>query len=63
MSHPASTRTAPLNAVAFIGLIGLITAISRPEFQAVRTVDWLQIFASGLALGAAIAGLLLRRRS
>lgn len=44
-------------AAAFVGLIGLINLISRPQFQTYQTVDALQFLATGICFGVALAGL------
>lgn len=42
---------------AVIGLFGLLTVIGRPRFQMYRTVDVLELVASGLCFGIAFIGL------
>ena len=40
----------------FIGLIGLFNLMQRPRFAAFHTVDVLQLLASGMCFGVALAG-------
>ncbi|HYB60579.1 MAG TPA: hypothetical protein VEH50_03780 [Methylomirabilota bacterium] len=39
-----------------LGLVGLLTVMQRPRFQAFRTVDVVQLVASGMCLGVALVG-------
>ena len=41
----------------FIGLIGLMHLVSGPRFEAIHTVDALQLLASGACFGVALAAL------
>jgi hypothetical protein len=41
-----------------IGSIGLLTLMQRPRFQAFHTVDVLQLLATGMCFGVALAALL-----
>jgi hypothetical protein len=48
----------PVLMPAILGLIFFFTVISRPRFQIYHTVDVLQLLATGMLLGATLAGLL-----
>jgi hypothetical protein len=62
MTNPAPKVAAAIAVPAILGLIGLITLMGRPEFQAIRSVDALQLLASGMLLGLALAAVLARVR-
>jgi hypothetical protein len=47
---------------AILGLLGLITLVGRPQFQATRTVDALQLLAFAMLLGVAPAAILAKVR-
>jgi hypothetical protein len=50
----------------FIGLLGLYRVIQSPHFESYRTVDVIQLLASGACFGVALAGvmvMLLRPRT
>ena len=52
--------------ILFIGLIGLYRVMSSSQFESYRTVDVIQLVASGACFGAAFVALiamLLRRRT
>ncbi len=55
-------RSAPFAVLLVVGLIGLSTLAARPRFQAYHTVDVLQLLASGMCFGVALAQVLPRRR-
>ena len=57
MDRPRRRRFAMAVIPAVIGLSGLLTVISRPRFQMYRTVDVLELVASGLCFGIAFIGL------
>lgn len=46
-----------------IGVIGLSTLMSRPRFTAFHAVDVLQLIASGMCFGVALASLVAALRS
>lgn len=46
----------------FIGLIGLFNLMQRPRFAAIHTVDVLQLLASGMCFGVALAGVMVAVR-
>ncbi len=51
-------RRGPLAALftpLVIGLIGLSQLMARPRFQAIHTVDVLQLLASGMCFGVALS--------
>jgi hypothetical protein len=48
--------------VLFIGLIGFFTMMGRPSFQAMRTVDIVQLLGSGACFGVGFVMLLMRLR-
>ena len=58
MEQTRRRRFAAIFVPAFVGLIGLFSLINRPRFQAYHTVDVLQLLASGMCFGIALAGLL-----
>jgi hypothetical protein len=58
MEQTSRRRFAAIFAPAFVGLIGLFSLISRPRFQTYHAVDVLQLLASGMCFGIALAGLL-----
>ncbi|MGB9181420.1 MAG: hypothetical protein WCB68_19475 [Pyrinomonadaceae bacterium] len=41
-----------------LGIIGLLTLMRRPRFEAFHTVDVLQLLASGMCFGVALVALL-----
>ncbi|MFZ0921940.1 MAG: hypothetical protein WA020_02675, partial [Candidatus Acidiferrales bacterium] len=45
-----------------IGSVGFLNLSQRPRFQAFRTVDVLQLLATGMCYGVALAGILALRR-
>jgi hypothetical protein len=51
------------SAALFIGLLGLIELIGKQRFQAYRTVDMVQLFASGMCFGVALMWLIERLRN
>ena len=58
--EPSRRKTA-ISTVAIslvVGIVGLTTAASRPRFAAYHTVDVLELVASGMCFGIALAGLL-----
>ncbi len=59
--HPWSIILLPL----IVGLVGLSTAMQRPRFAVIQTVDVVQILGSGMCFGVALAslGFWLRNRS
>ena len=63
MTNPARNAAAAIAVPAILGLLGLITLMSRPQFQTIRTVDALQFLASGILLGMALAAGIARLRS
>jgi hypothetical protein len=42
------------SAALFIGLLGLFELIGKQRFQTYRTVDMVQLFASGMCFGVAL---------
>jgi hypothetical protein len=62
MINPAGKAVAAIAVPGILGLIGLITLMGRPQFQAIRSVDALQLLASGILLGVALAEVLARMR-
>jgi len=46
----------------FIGLIGLFNLMQRPRFANFHTVDVLQLLASGMCFGIALAGVVVAIR-
>jgi hypothetical protein len=58
MEQTSRRRFAAIFAPTFVGLIGLFSLISRPRFQTYHTVDVVQLLASGMCFGVALAGLL-----
>ncbi len=50
-------------AALFIGLIGFTNVARSPRFEAFRSVDVVQLVASGMCLGVALAGILGRLRA
>ena len=48
-----------------VGLFGLFTLMQRPRFAAIHTVDVIQLLASGMCFGVALAALVfwLRNRT
>ncbi|MGC1660712.1 MAG: hypothetical protein WA737_11940 [Candidatus Acidiferrales bacterium] len=48
--------------VLLVGLIGLFSLIERPRFEMYRTVDVLQLIASGMCFGVALILLMIRFR-
>jgi hypothetical protein len=48
--------------IGFLGFASLNNAASSPRFASIRTVDMVQLLASGACFGAAITALLLLRR-
>ncbi|MGC1910488.1 MAG: hypothetical protein WA660_01530 [Candidatus Acidiferrales bacterium] len=59
-------ETKPNTAAPFIvlciGLIGLFNLTQRPRFEMYRTVDVLQLIASGMSFGVALILLMIRFR-
>jgi hypothetical protein len=51
------------SAALFIGLLGLFELIAKPRFQAYRTVDMVQLFASGMCFGVSLMWLIERLRN
>jgi hypothetical protein len=51
------------SAALFIGLLGLFELIGKPRFQAYRTVDMVQLFASGMCFGICLMWLIERLRN
>lgn len=49
--------------VGLMGLAALSNAASRPRFTAFRTVDVVQLIASGMCFGAALVAFVTGRRS
>ena len=45
-----------------VGCIGLLALMQRPRFQAYHTVDVLQLIASGMCFGVALARILMMAR-
>ncbi len=45
-----------------VGFIGVFALMQRPRFQAFHTVDVLQLIASGMCFGVALARIFMRRR-
>jgi hypothetical protein len=41
----------------FIGLLGLMTASRRPEFESIRVVDVVQLIGCGMCFGVALCAL------
>jgi len=58
MEQTRRRRFAAIFVPAFVGLIGLFSLINRPRFQTYHTVDVIQLLASGLCFGVALAALL-----
>jgi hypothetical protein len=58
MEQTRRRRFAAIFVPAFVGLVGLLGLINRPRFQAYHTVDVLQLLASGMCFGIALAGML-----
>ena len=58
MEQNRRRRMASIFVPALVGLIGLVSLINRPRFQMYHAVDVLQLLASGLCFGIALAGLL-----
>jgi hypothetical protein len=58
MEQTRRRRFAAIFVPAFVGLIGLLSLINRPRFQTYHTVDVLQLLASGMCFGIALAGML-----
>jgi len=57
MDQPRRRRLAPIVIPAVVGLSALLTVIGRPRFQTYRTVDVIELVASGLCFGIAFVGL------
>lgn len=57
----AARPTAPAVAV-IIGLIGVLHLSHQPRFQAYRTVDIIQLIASGMCFGVALIWIIQRLR-
>ena len=57
MDPPRRRRLASIVFPAVVGLTALLTVIGRPRFQTYRTVDVLELVASGLCFGIAFIGL------
>lgn len=58
-SHVSSRRHRPvavLSIVLFTGLLGLFRVIESPRFEVYRTLDVIQLVASGASFGAALFG-------
>lgn len=47
----------------FIGLIGLFNLMQRPRFASIHFVDVLQLLASGMCFGVALAGVIIAIRA
>jgi hypothetical protein len=45
-------------ATFFVGLIGLFSLMQRPRFASYHTVDVIQLLATGMCFGVALAGLI-----
>lgn len=65
MTMRARTTSASIFILIVIGSIGLFELMQRPRFQAFHTVDVLQLLATGMCYGLALAGIfaLLRKSS
>ena len=65
MAVRAKTTSASICILIVIGSIGLFELMQRPRFQAFHTVDVLQLLATGMCYGLALAGIfaLLRKSS
>ncbi len=50
-------RFASAAVLAMVGIISLFTVVSRPRFAAYHAPDMLQVFASGMCIGAALVRL------
>ena len=50
-------------AILLVGIIGLVTLTQRPRFEAFHLVDVLQLLASGMCFGFALALFLSARRN
>ena len=48
--------------LVIVGLIGVFSLTERPRFQGYHTVDVVQLVASGMCFGVALARLLASRR-
>ena len=57
VDQPRRRRLAMAVFPAVIGLLSLLTVIGRPRFQMYRTVDVLELVASGLCFGIAFIAL------
>ncbi|MGA3211913.1 MAG: hypothetical protein ABSD20_11455 [Terriglobales bacterium] len=49
---------APTGALLIAGLVGLMNLMRKPRFASFHNVDVLQLLASGMCFGLALAGLL-----
>jgi len=58
MEQTRRRRFAAIFVPALVGLIGLFSLIGRPRFQTYHTVDVIQLLASGMCFGIALAGML-----
>jgi len=59
MEQPRRKSVVSVIAVALvIGIVGLSTVAGRPRFATYRTVDVIELLASGMCFGIALAGLL-----
>ncbi len=58
MSSRKRPPAAVFISVLTVGLLGLHSVMQRPQFESYRTVDVIQLVASGACFGAAFVGLL-----
>lgn len=58
MKRTGRRRLPAIFVPVFVGLIGLFSLINRPRFQTYQTVDVVQLLASGMCFGIALAGML-----
>jgi hypothetical protein len=61
MARPG--RPALPAALVFIGIIGIFQLIERPRYQLYHAVDVVQLVASGMCFGVALAWVIERLRS
>ncbi len=59
MEQPRRKSAVSAIAIALVvGITGLMTVAGRPRFATYRTVDVLELVASGMCFGIALAGIL-----
>lgn len=65
MARRTRTLSASILGLIVVGSVGFLNLTQRPRFQAFHTVDVLQLLATGMCYGVALAGIfaLLRKPS